>query len=146
MQAIAQPELSVGTFPDLGKARFYEVTIFKVKPGHEQQFEEAAKVYAAARKRADTKFGYRTYQVIAGMPGVNYLILSSVEDYGDFDQMLSASMATWNAATAEEKETLHKAGTEALLSTDSNRFRVDPHQSYVPKETREKDKEFWKSK
>jgi hypothetical protein len=146
LQAIAQPDLSVGTFPDLSKARFYEVSVFKVKPGHEQQFEEAAKAYAAARKRADTKIGYRVYQVLAGMPGVNYLIMSSVEDYGDFDQLLAASMSTWNAATAEEKETLQKAANEALISTDSNRYRVDPRQSYVPKETREKDPEFWKSK
>jgi hypothetical protein len=146
MQAIAQPELSVGAFPDLSKARFYEVTTFKVRPGHGQQFEAAAKAYAAARKRADTKFGYRVYQVIAGMPGSNYLIVSSVEDYGEFDQMLAASMATWNAATAEEKELLQKASAEALISEDSNRFRVDPRQSYVPKETREKDKEFWQPK
>jgi hypothetical protein len=146
MQAIAQPELSVGEFPDLSKARFYEVTVFRVRPGHEQQFEGAAKAYAAARKRADTKMGYRVYQVLDGMPGVNYLIMSSVEDYGDFDRMLTASMATWNAATAEEKETLQKAATEAIISTDSNQYRVDPRQSYVPKETRDKDPEFWKSK
>ena len=52
----------------------------------------------------------------------------------------------WQAATAEEKELLQKAGAEALVSTDSNRFRVDPRQSYVPKETREKDREFWMPK
>jgi hypothetical protein len=143
MQAIAQTELSVGTFPDLSKARYYEVTVFRVRPGHDQQFQAAAKAYAAARHRAAPNAGYRVYQVLAGMTGATYLIISSVEDYAEFDQMLTADMATWKEATAEEKELLQTAGAEALVSTESNRFRVDPRQSYVPKETREKDREFW---
>ena len=146
LQAVAQPELSAGAFPDLSKARFYEVTVFSVRPGHEQQFEEAAKAYAAARNRAEPKMSYRLYQVLAGLPGPSYLVLSSVEDYGGFDQVLTASINTWKEATAEEKEVLQKAAAEAILSTESNRFRVDPQQSYVPKETRDKDPEFWKSK
>jgi hypothetical protein len=146
LQAIAQPELSVGEFPDLSKARFYEITVFRVRPGHETQFVEAAKTYGAARKRAAPDTGYRVYQVIAGMPGPAYLAMSSVEDYGRFDRMLAADTATWQAATPEEQGLLQKAGAEALISTESNRFRVDPRQSYVPKETREKDSEFWKPK
>ena len=146
LQAIAQPELSTGAFPDLNKARFYEITVFRVRPGHDAQFVEAAKAYAAARKRAASNAGYRVYQVIAGMPGPTYLVISSVEDYGEFDRMLAADMATWQAATPEEQGVLQKAGAEALISTESNRFRVDPRQSYVPKETREKDPEFWKPK
>jgi hypothetical protein len=38
---------------------------------------------------------------------------------------------------------LVKYSGEAVISSDANRFKVDPRQSYVPKETREKDREFW---
>jgi len=146
LQAIARPELSLGAFPDLGKVRFYEITTFRVRPGHEAQFEEAAKAYSAARKRAASNAGYRVYQVLAGMPGSTYLIISSVEDYAEFDQMLAADMATWKETTTEEKELLQKAAAEAVITSESNRFRLDPRQSYVPKETREKDREFWMPK
>jgi hypothetical protein len=143
LQATAHPELSVGEFPDVSKARFFEMTVFKIHPGHSMQFEAAAKAYAAARTRAEPKAGYRFYEVIAGMPAPAYVLISSVEAYGEFDQRLAAGKATWKEATAEEKGLLQKAGAEAIISTECNRFRVDPQQSYVPKETREKDPEFW---
>ena len=117
-----------------------------MRPGHEAQFEEAAKAYTAARKRAASNAGYRVYQVLAGMPGSTFLIISSVEDYAGFDQMLAADMATWAETTAEEKEMLQKAAAEAVITSESNRFKLDPRQSYVPKETREKDPTFWMPK
>ena len=58
---------------------------------------------------------------------------------------LAAGMATWKEATAEEKNAL-KVGGEAIITWEANRFRVDPQQSFVPKETREADPEFWMPK
>jgi hypothetical protein len=55
-------------------------------------------------------------------------------------------MNTWAQATDEEKGALEKAGREAIISSEANRFRVDPRQSYVPKATRESDQEFWAAK
>ena len=60
--------------------------------------------------------------------------------------MLAADMATWKETTTEEKELLQKAAAEAVITSESNRFKLDPRQSYVPKETREKDREFWMPK
>jgi hypothetical protein len=145
IQAIADTDLSVGDFPDVNKVRFFEITLFRLHPGHETQFEEAAKAYAAARKRAEPKAGYRVYRVIAGMPTPAFIVFASVEDYGEFDQKLAAGMGTLKEATAEEKGAL-KVGGEAIISEESNRFRVDPRQSYVPKETRETDPDFWMPK
>jgi hypothetical protein len=146
IQAMAMPELSVGDFPDVNKIRFFEITTFRMKPGHAMQFEEAAKAYASARRRADAKARYRVYQVIAGMPSPTYLIIASVEDYAQFDQMMAADMATWKEATDDEKGVLQKTAHEGMISLESNRFRVDPRMSFVPKETRDTDQEFWMPK
>jgi hypothetical protein len=143
IQGRARTELSVGEFPDVGKARFFEMTVWRVRSGHQQQFEEAAKAYGAARARSGSKAGYRVYEVIAGMPTPTYLTISSVESYGGFDQVMSADQETWKAMTADEKAVLQQAGAEALISSEQNKFKVDPQMSYVPKETRERDPEFW---
>jgi hypothetical protein len=146
IQAMAMTDLSVGDFPDVSKIRFFEITVFRIHPGHELQFESAAKSYAAARTRAAPKVGYRLYQVIAGMASPTYLVVASAENYAEFDQIVAAGMSTWTQATDDEKGVLEKAGREAIISSESNRFRVDPRQSYVPKETRESDREFWMPK
>ena len=51
MQARARTDLSYGAYPDLAKQRFFEMTWFRVRPGHELQFEAAGKAYGAAAKR-----------------------------------------------------------------------------------------------
>ncbi len=62
------------------------------------------------------------------------------------DKVLADDMATMNAATEEEQATLAKAMAEDVLKEESNRFLVDPKQSYVSKETKEKDPGFWNKK
>ena len=68
IQAMARTDLSHGAFPDLNKQRFWEISIYRVRPGHEAGFEAAAKAYGAATDRSAPSFSYRIYEVTAGMP------------------------------------------------------------------------------
>lgn len=143
IQAIARPDLSLGAFPDLAKQRFWEISIARVRPGHEADFDAAAKAYGAAAQRAAPNTSYRVYQVLAGMPTPTYIIFSSVANYADFDQMFADGMKTMQGATATEQATLQKYSTDAAVSWETNRFRLDPKQSYVSRETRATDPAFW---
>jgi hypothetical protein len=146
IQTEARPDLTVGTFPDLSKARFFGITIMRVRPGHEAQFETAVKASGAARMRVAPKFGFRVYQVLAGMPTPTFILYSTAEDYAEFDGMVAAQKDTVKALTADERSAREKFLTEGLLSSEMNRFKLDPIQSYVPKETRAKDPAFWSPK
>jgi len=146
IQAVARKELSHGEFPDVAKQRFYEISIFRVKPGHESGFVDAAKAYGAAAGRGAPDVNYRVYQVIAGMPEPTYLIFSSVVSFGDFDKMMTSSEATMKAATDDERKTLQTFLADGVYSTETFRFRLDPAMSYVPKEVRDSDPAFWAPK
>ncbi len=87
VQAVARPDLTTGAFPDVAKQRFWQITTFRVKPGHRPDFEAAAKAYGAAAQRAEPKTSYRVYELIAGAPGPTFFIFSSVESYGQFDDL-----------------------------------------------------------
>ena len=146
IQAHAREDLSVGEFPDLARARFFTISILLVRPGYEAQFEEGAKTFGAARMKAAPKHGFRVYQVVVGMPSSTFIVFSSVEKYGDFDEWTAAFQATLKALTPQEMEARQKFQREGLISSEMNRFRLDPRQSYVSKETRAKDPEFWSPK
>ena len=146
MQAAGRPDLSMGTFPDLAKIRFTEITWFRVRPGHEGEFEAAAKAYGAAAQRSAPSTSFRIYQIMAGVPGPTYLVFSSVQSFGEFDQMMAAGEATMRGATPEEMTALQKFSTEGLINAETQRFRVDPQQSYVAPEARAADPEFWTPK
>jgi hypothetical protein len=143
IQAMARPDLSMGAYPDLSKQRFWEISVVRVRPGHEAEFDAAAKAYGTAAQRSAPNAQYRIYQVLAGMPTPAYIIFASVTSYGAFDQMFADGMKTMENATAAEQAALQKFSTDATLSWETNRFRLDPKQSYVSREVRATDPAFW---
>ena len=146
LQAAARPDLSHGQFPDLAKVRYYEITIFRVKPGYDSGFAAVAKAYAGAAARSAPQASWRTYEVIAGAPGGTFLIFSSLESYAAFDQAMEDGMNMSKSFSGEELVAMQKFLSEGLISAETNRFRLDSQQSYVGKETREKDPAFWMPK
>jgi len=146
IQAVARKDLTRGAFPDTAKQRFWEITVFRVRPGHQADFEAAAKAYGAAAGRSAPATSYRVYQVIAGMPTPTYLVFTSVVSFGEFDKMMADGDATMKGASPEERAALQKFSTDALISQETQRFRLDPEMSYVPKEVRAQDPAFWMPK
>jgi len=146
IHAMARKDLSMGAFPDLAKTRFVEITIFRVRPGHERGFEAAAKAYGSAAKRSAPDASFRIYQVVAGMPGPTYLVFSSTQSFAEFDKSTADDVAVMKGATAEERAVLEKVSAEGLVNIETQRFRVDPVMSYVSKETRATDPAFWAPK
>lgn len=142
-QAMARPDLSHGDYPDLAKVRFWEVTTFRVRPGNEAGFAAVAKAYAGAAGRAGVKARWRVYEVMAGAPSPTYLVFSSLESYGEFDQGIEDGAALMKNFSAEDAITLQKFSAEGLVSAETNRFRLDPAQSYVANELRAQDPVFW---
>lgn len=145
IQATARKDLSRGAYPDTAKQRFYEVTIFRVRPGHESSFAAAAKAYGSAAGRSAPETSFRVYEVIAGMPGPTYLVFSSVPSFGLFDRMMSEGEATMKGLSDDEKAVFQKFN-EGLVNMESHRFRLDPEMSYVPTGVRAHDPAFWMPK
>jgi hypothetical protein len=146
LQAVGVPELSHGAFPDLGRMRFFEISMWRIRPGHEDAFAAAAKAYKSAATRSAPSANWRIYRVVAGAPEPTFLIFSSVASFGDFDKMMVDGEATMKGATAEEMTTLGKLMRESVLNVSTNRYRVDPKQSYVDAAAKAKDPAFWNAK
>jgi len=143
-EAVARPDLSYGAFPDLAMVRFYEITMFRVRLGHEQSWEAAAKVYAEQVKKFAPGMSYRIYQVTAGMPAGFYMIMSSVTDYAEFDNVMATDQAMFAKVTPKDMATLQQSMANDVQTVISNRYRVSPTMSYVSAETKAKAPNFWK--
>jgi hypothetical protein len=147
VQAVARPDLSHGDFPDIAAMRFWEITTYRVKPGHDEDFMAAVKAYTSLVGRSGgPSLRWRTYQVVAGAPGGTYLVFSSVASFAEFDKSAADGESAWKGRSAEEDKAIQKYFAEGSISSLSNRYRLDPVQSYVPKEVREKDPVFWTPK
>ena len=145
MQLRARPDLSMGAFPDLAKARYYEVTWFRVRLGQDQAFEAASKTWMASAKRNAPNTSYRTYVLEAGGLAGTFLVFTSFEAYAELDRMATDGDKIWGGMTPDELAVMEKA-VGGIISIETQRFRVDPTMSYVDQATRDKDPAFWNPK
>ena len=146
IQAVAMPDISYGNFPDIGKMRYWEITTFHVKPGYWDSWIAATKAYMAAAARSAPDSSWRTYSVVAGAPGDTFLIFSSFASFAGFDKATADSEKVWQGVTEEEGAALTTFLREGVVSVVTNRYRLDPGQSYVNAETRASDPGFWEPK
>lgn len=144
IQAVARPDLSYGDFPDLGRARFWDITMMRIRLGHEEAWQNAARIYKEVVAQGAPDMSYRIYQVTAGMPGGYYLIFSSVNDYAEFDDMMAQGNAMWEGISAENMQTLQQFMATDVQMVMTNRFSLNPNMSYVAEETKAVDPDFWK--
>ena len=98
--------------------RFWEIAIFRVRPGHEANFFEGAKVYQSVVQQAKVDAPWATYEVMAGMPGPTYLVMSPHKTLAEIDP------ATGNVAAiqkAMDAESMKKLGTlsEGFVSVET---------------------------
>ncbi len=144
IEAMAAPELSHGAFPDLNKMRFWEISVWRLRPGHDRQFAEATAAYTKIAGRASPNARWRTYRVTSGMANPAYIIFSSVEAFGQFDAMMAQGEAAMQAMTPEEMALFERFFQGSVLSMVSNKYRLNPAMSYVSAETKATDPAFWK--
>jgi hypothetical protein len=144
IQAIARPDLSYGAFPDLAMVRFYDITLMRARLGHELAFENAAKLYMEQVKRAAPGMSYRIYQVISGMPAGHYLIMSTANDYAEYDKAMATERGMWEKVSPKDQAMLQQTMANDVMSVIANRYRVSPTMSYVSPETKAKAPAFWK--
>lgn len=142
-QAVGRPDLSYGGGVDINRHRFWEITSMRVRLGHEAEFEAAAQVFIGATRRLNPDANFRAYQVISGMNGSNYLFFSSVETYGEFDQVMAGGNAVMAGLTAQEGTTLQEVFTQHVQNVVTHRYRLSPDMSYVDADTRAASPEFW---
>ena len=146
LHARARTDLSYGAYPDMAKQRFFEVTWFRVRPGHEAQFDAAAKAYGSSAKRAGVPVAFRVYEIVAGAAGPTYLIFGSFVSLGELDAAMTNGEKIVSGANQQEGTALQKLMLEGVINVETQRFRLDPIQSYVPKATRDQDAAFWMRK
>lgn len=139
-----RPDLSMGGFPNIAKQRFYQVTFFRVRPGHRQGFEDLAKVFKAAYQKAAPAASYRVYEVVAGVPGLTYMIFSSVQTLAEWDKAQAMDMAVMGSLNASDLQALQKFSAEGLINSETQRFAVSGPMSYVDDATASQDPAFWR--
>jgi hypothetical protein len=137
-----RPELSNPVKIDVAQMHVWEVLTFSVRPGHEANFADAARLYRSVVEQAKAETPWATYEVMAGMPGPTFLVFAPHKALAEIDPATGAGAAIEKAMT---EETMKKFGTlsEGYQSVENMVFDVSPEMSYMAPEFVARDSSFW---
>ena len=140
-------ELSYHPKADISHARYFEISLFHVKPGHRHDWHELVKMVKDANEKAGTSAHWATYEVAYGAADGTYLLLSADKSLADIDQGFAESKKFVEALGGPEgMEKLDQLYGETVDHSESQLFSINPRQSYAYEAWIQADPEFWKPK
>ncbi len=144
--AFFREDLSNQPNADLPKMRYFRIITFRVKPGHEAHFGEAAKIVKAGYEKAKLTQSWYTYQVYSGMVTPTFLVFIPLKSLDEVDTAFGQAKTLQDAEGEENVKKLQTISADAYNAVESNIFAFNPKMSYASNEWAAEDPEFWKPK
>jgi hypothetical protein len=131
---------------DIAHMRYFEVSLFQVKPGHRKEWGEIVKLVMAAYKNIPDAH-WATYEVAYGQQGnATYVVFSALKSASEIDHAFTEDKDFVAAMGEEGMKKLSELENSAMESSMTNLFAFSPSMSYAPDEWVKADPEFWKPK
>jgi hypothetical protein len=130
----------------LAKTRYVMVATYRVRMGHEDDFMAGSKMILDGLRKGNVNEPVLTYQVIAGAPSGNYLLVFPIASMKSMDEQPAREKAMLEAIGPANFQRLMKSSGDVFLSMETMTFAISAEMSYVPKETEDVDPGFWRQK
>jgi hypothetical protein len=140
-------DLSYHPRPDLSQARYYELTVFHVRPGHNADWHKVVKMYQDACDKANNGAHWGMYQLAFGGEGGTYLALSHRASMKEIDDIFAGGKKFVEAIGGEAAmQKFDELVGQAVDSSRAELFAINPKQSYPEDAWVKSDPDFWKPK
>ncbi|HUK25336.1 MAG TPA: hypothetical protein VLV49_12210 [Terriglobales bacterium] len=130
---------------DIPHMRYFEISVYQVRPGHMNDWNEAVKlVMAAYEKIPDVHWAM--YQEVYGQVDTEFVVFTPLKSAAEIDQGFTRDkefMANMGEDGMKKLAELEAAGIE---SVQHNLFAFNPKESYVGEDWIKADPDFWKPK
>jgi hypothetical protein len=137
------PEQWVQSLP---KARFMNIDIFRIQPGHDADFAELGHMHVDAARKAVSDQPVVAYEIVSGMPAGTYLLFQPTASLKTLDTDTDRSNAMMRAMGDTAATRFVKGVRDTIVSDELLLFSIEPRMSYVPKEFIDADPDFWSQK
>ena len=132
---------------DVGLTRYWEVSRWKIKPGHDADWHEAVKIYSDALAKADPNSIWATYTGMYGdSSGGMYIFFTPLKSLAEVDAHMMNDPKVIEAVGKEGMKRLGELLAASVEWDQTNLFRANPKMSYAPPDWIKADPEFWNAK
>lgn len=139
-------DLSLRAPVDLPQMRLFDITIFRVRSGHEQDFETLAKEYAKAFESMP-KVRWAIFEKMYGKGSGNTFILATpMKSMADVDQEVMDDSKLKSTVDAAQLKSMRELGDKTIEESESDLFAISREMSYVPASWATESPDFWGKK
>ncbi len=140
-------DLSYHSHNDLSHHRYYQFSVFHVRPGHHKEWIEVVNMVKAAHDKMGDKAHWGMYEMAFGGDDGTYVAITGDASMSVIDDAFADSKKFEEAMGGEEGMAKLDALFGAAVDTShSELFSVNPRQSYVSDDWIKDDPGFWKPK
>jgi hypothetical protein len=138
-------ELSLRPNVDIPHMRYFEISRFHVKQGHDKDWEALVKMYQSGFEKIEGTH-WAMYQIVYGQEDGTYIVFNPIKSAAEIDREL-ADWPKFMAALGEDgMKKLNELTVTTVDSSETNLFMFNPRMSYVSEDWIKADPDFWKIK
>lgn len=143
---VYREEMSLRPNADIPHSRYFEISLFKVRAGHQKDWEELVKMY----KEAYEKIPDAKWAVFESAYGVDnsglFAVFNPMKSLAEVDQGFADQKKFMEAMGEEKMKKLEELSAACIESAQSNLFHFNPKMSYPQDSWIKADPDFWKPK
>jgi hypothetical protein len=128
---------------DIAHMRYFEISLYRVRPGHRAQWNELVKLVKAAYEKVPETH-WAMYEAVFGQEDVTYVVIIPRKSATEIDQSMMNEKQFVDAMGEDGMKKLGELESAAVEFTQTNLFQFSPAMSYPRDEWVKADPEFWK--
>ena len=137
-------EYSYHSAVDIAHMRYFEISLFHLRPGHQKEWDEAVKMVNAAYAKAIPDAHWAAYEAVYGQPGDTWVFFTPMKSMVEIDQAFMANKKFEAAMGEDGMKKLGELSAAAIESSETNLFVFNPRISYPSDDWVKADPGFWK--
>ncbi len=130
---------------DIAHTRYFEISLFRVRPGHRKEWNDAVKLVKAAYEKIPDVH-WAMYDAAYGQEGATYVVFTPMKSAAEIDRAPELDKQFMAAMGEDGMKKLGELESSAVEHTQSNLFQFSPRMSYPPDAWVKADPDFWKPK
>jgi hypothetical protein len=138
-------EFSLNAPVDIAHMRYFEISQYRVRPGHEGDWEAIVKMVQAAYGKVPNVH-WAMYQAVYGQEGTTYVVFWPMKSGAEIDQSFANDKQFAAAMGEDGMKKLSELSASTIEFSQHNLFSFTPSMSYPPDEWIKADPDFWKPK
>jgi hypothetical protein len=128
---------------DVPHCRYFEISAFRVRPGHQKEWTELVKLYKEGYENVPNAKWALFESVYGADNGGVYLVFNPMKSLAEVEQGFADQKKFMDSMSEEKMKKLSELSSSAIESEQTNLFRFNPKMSYPQESWIKADPAFW---